>query len=178
MIEIERVDPDDRATCNELAAFLVEIEGEGVSPVPIDPVAAAGQVWLALKEGNSWVARINDKIVGTLVLVERKHWQNPAYADFVSMVFFVGRQHRFSLVGRKLLYAARDMAEPHDKAVFIEITNSARAPKMVENALHATMVGFIPYSHVMRLRKTKVKWSDTQVYDAKYSQDEGAPDHA
>lgn len=155
MITIERLDPNDPAGFKELGAFLLPMAGE-VSIIPVDPATAAEELWLAVAEGNTFVAKIDGKIAGAIAMISNKYWQNRAFSFLVDMFFYVAKDQRFALVGVKLLRAVKEMAEPGDKAAFVRVINRNRHGKNVQEGLYATIAGFIPFGHLTMIRSQTV----------------------
>lgn len=151
MITVERLDPNDEKGFRELGDFLLPMAAE-VGIVPVEHQGAATELWLAVAEGNAFVARIDDKIVGSLALVKMAYWYAPSRRFFVDHHFFVGQGQRFALVGVKLLRAARDFVEPKHEAIFVRVVNPRRHQKSVPESLYATIAGYWPVGHLTTIR--------------------------
>lgn len=151
-MNIERVDPKDEATFREICTLLLPMEQE-LALVPVDPDKAGIELWKGIAENNTWVVRIDGKMVGVLILIDRKFWQNPAYSYLANLVLYVDPGHRFALVGRKLLQHARENAMPATKPIVIEMLNRHRRPRPTGDSFYAAMVGYLPIGHQTMLRK-------------------------
>lgn len=156
MIVVDRLDKTDEAGFRELGDFLLPMAAE-VAVVPIDAKTAAEQLWLAVAQGNAFVARATDddtpgRIVGSLALVRDRYWYNMNRSFFIDHHFYVGREARFALVGVRLLRAAREQVLPKGDAVFVRVANARRHQKATPEAYYATIAGYFPVGHMTVIR--------------------------
>lgn len=152
---VDRINAEDEEEFRQLAAFLIPMASE-VSVVPVDIPHMTREGWKAIAEGNSWAAWSDGNIVGALLLVKRPFMENPAFTYLTNMIFYVAPSQRFAMVGRRLLQAARDDAQPRSAPILIEIRNRMRAAKLQGETMYATLAGFLPVGHIAVVRKMGV----------------------
>jgi GNAT superfamily N-acetyltransferase len=151
---VERLDPHDEAGFRALGDHLLPMAGE-VAIVPVNMADAAEELWLAVAEGNTFVAKTDDgRVVGSLAIVKGPHyWYNRSRYFFIDHHFYVAQDQRFALVGVKLLRFARDNVEPKGEAIFIRVVNRHRHQKGVSDAFYATIAGYVPFGDLTLIRK-------------------------
>lgn len=164
MITVERLDPASptfEAEFRELGEFLVTMAGW--SPmVPVDAAAAAKDLWVVANNGvGILVARLRmvedepGRIVGSLGLIRRDVWYNPAFTLLSDHHFYIAEDQRFALVGVKLLRAAKAIAQERNEAIVLSILNAARKPKDTTEGYYATIAGFAPLGVTKLMRAPK-----------------------
>lgn len=157
MIVVEKVDPQDEETFRELGDLLVPmVEDQAIVDVVFTD--AAEEFWLAIAEGNTFVAWAGEeddrKLAGVLSIVKGPcFWYNRSRYYFRDFAFYVARDQRFALVGVKLLRAARDQIEPKGVPIFIQVVNPRRRAKGVPETYYSTIAGYLPAGHVTMIRR-------------------------
>jgi GNAT superfamily N-acetyltransferase len=144
----------------ELSEFLMGQFREGAY-APLNPTKAIRTIYQAAVDGMSFIVRdadAGDKIVGALALHEHDYW----YSDWhflTNPYFYVDPTRRFARIGVLLMRAARQFAEEkvqidgsRGMTTFVVVNNPDRRTKGTQNSLFASIAGYTPLGHVIKIR--------------------------
>lgn len=148
-ITVEKAQADE-AGFSEVFELLIQLHKEG-GYAPMNVEKAAKATFLAIEEEMTFVARVNEKPVGVIVMTEVAFW----YSDdtFIQDVaFFVLPEHRGGNIGVSLLRAVRDEAQRRMKVALVTVSNPDRRPKRTTASLLAQTAGYVPLGYTIKLR--------------------------
>lgn len=148
-IVIEKAGTDE-ASFIEAFELMVALHREG-GFAPLDGEKSAAGVYTALKDGATWLARIDGKAIGVLSLVELPFWYSKdTYLQDAG--FYVRPKFRKRRVGVELMKAAREEGQRRNKIVLITVTSPDRRPKKTPMSLESQIAGFVPLGYTIKLR--------------------------
>ena len=152
---IERVSADSESAVQALFTFLLPMAKEVALWEP-DYAYAFKNIWRACTEDNTFVVKDDaNAVAGAVSMVKVGPpfacWYAPK-TYLIDQFFYVGAGQRFGTVGRMLLRAVRELAEPLDMPAFVKVMNPARERERGIGHHEATMLGFSPVGHTTRIR--------------------------
>lgn len=149
-VTIERAGTDEQSFV-DVFELLVALHKEG-GYAPLNGEKAAREVFAALQEGMTFVARAqNGAVVGVLSLTESPYY----YSDETFLHdrgFYVRPRYRKGRVGALLLKAATEEADRRGTVAFVNVTNPDRRPKKNGASLMAITAGYVPMGYLLKLR--------------------------
>lgn len=153
---IEQVKPGDAETVKEVFKFILPMARE-VAQTHVDVERAFKNAALVMEQGHTFVARNGDgEIVGSLGLLEANYWYGTEDSTFLlDRWFYVRPTDRFGDIGVKLMRHARAEADRMGINAFIVVANPDRTPKQNAAAAYSVIAGFAPFTHVMKLNRTR-----------------------
>jgi hypothetical protein len=154
-VTIERVG-DDEESVKALFEFILPMSRE-VALAPVDIQNALANCYRTIADGSTFRAVENGEIVGSLGLARNAYWYGNGEEFFlIDRWLYVRPDKRFGDVGIKLLRAGRDEGTRLLKSVFIMVANPDRRPKQNEAAIYATVAGYTPIAHLLKLYQAPV----------------------
>lgn len=154
-ILIERVG-DDEESVKALFEFILPMSRE-VAMSPVDIPNALANCYRTIADGSTFRAVEEGKIVGSLGLAHNAYWYGDGEDFFlIDRWLYVDPERRFGDVGVKLLRAGRDEGKRLLKNVFIMVANPDRRQKQNEAGIYATVAGFTPIAHLLKLYQAPV----------------------
>ena len=147
-IVIETAGCDEDAFC-DVFELLLALHKEG-GFARLDGEKAGRAVYQTLKEGMTFVARVEGKAIGVLALTELPFWYSAA-THLLDVGFYVAPKWRKGAVGKALLEAARVEAQVRNKILLITVTNPDRRPKGTRTTIESQIAGFVPVGYTLQL---------------------------
>lgn len=134
-IKIERlsndpVTPQDFSAVSEL---IVDMAPE-VALVNVNVDDGLREVYQAMAQGLTWVARIDGKLIGAAVMIEETYWYNRSEKRWTDLCFYVIPTARGSIAAQLLWRAIRNAAIPLKIHAFITVLNadSPRGKRIIQ----------------------------------------------
>lgn len=148
-LEIVRAGADE-ASFNEVFALLLDLHRAG-GYAELDVDTAALNAYNVLKEGMTFVARLDGKAIGTLALTELRFWYSKQ--TFLQDAWlYVMPEHRKGVVGIQLMRAAKNEAQARNKIAFVTLNNPDRRPKATVMSLESQIAGYVPIGYTLKIR--------------------------
>lgn len=148
-LEIVRAGADE-ASFNEVFGLLLDLHKAG-GYATLDVETAALNAYAVLKEGMTFVAKLDGKAIGTLALTELKFWY--AKQTFLQDAWlYVAPEYRKGVVGIQLMRAAKDEAQARNKIAFVTLNNPDRRPKATVMSLESQIAGYVPVGYTLKVR--------------------------
>jgi len=147
---VERVGADEKSFVDVFELLLQQ--HEEIALAPFDQQKAVSQVWQALCDGMTFVARKDDgKAVGTISLAEVEWWFGK-HTYLTDRWFYVLPRYRRGPVGHLLLRAATAEADERKIPAFVDVVNPNRRHKKTSATLQAIRAGYLPVGYTLKLR--------------------------
>lgn len=148
-LEIVRAGADE-ASFNEVFSLLLDLHKAG-GYAELDVETAAANAYAVLKEGMTFVAKIDGKAIGTLALTELEFWYSKQ--TFLQDAWlYVMPEHRRGVVGIQLMCAAKAEAQARNKIAFVTLNNPDRRPKATVMSLESQIAGYVPIGYTLKVR--------------------------
>lgn len=147
-IEISIADTSETSFV-EVFEMLLALHAEG-GYAPLDGDKAMTACYTMLKDGMTFVAKIEGNPVGVLVLGERKFWYSES-SFLQEVAFFVRPEYRGGMVGIKLMRAAKALADVKGKICFITVNNPDRRTKKTTASIACQVAGYVPLGFTMKI---------------------------
>lgn len=148
-LEIVRAGADEESF-SEVFGLLLDLHKAG-GYASLDTETAALNSYDVLKEGMTFVAKIDGKAVGTLALTELSFWYSKQ--TFLQDAWlYVKPEHRKAAVGVQLMRAAKAEAQTRNKIAFITLNNPDRRPKATTMSLESQIAGYVPVGYTLKIR--------------------------
>lgn len=141
---------DSQAAFAEVFDLLLGLHKDG-GYAQIDVRKAAEHCLEVMREGMTFVARVNGVSAGTIAMTEIPFWYSQT-TYLHDAWFYVKPQFRGGKVGVRLMRAVKDEADKKDKIAFIAINNPDRKPKQTVMTVESQIAGYVPAGHILKIR--------------------------